>query len=47
MYAMLRKGGDSWSGVMLQPHVVMRTNIEYFLKEIEYGEDAVPFPTLL
>jgi LacI family transcriptional regulator len=47
MYAMLRKGGDSWSGVMLQPHVVMRTNIEYFLKEIEYSEDAVPFPTLL
>jgi LacI family transcriptional regulator len=47
MYAMLCKGGDLWNGVMLQPHVVMRTNIEYFLKEIEYSEGAVRVPALL
>jgi LacI family transcriptional regulator len=46
MYAMLRNGNDSWNGVMLQPHVVMRTNIEYFLNEIEYSEGAVPVPEL-
>jgi LacI family transcriptional regulator len=40
MYAMLRQGRDSWSRVMLQPHVVMRTNIEYFLNEIEYNEET-------
>jgi LacI family transcriptional regulator len=45
MYAMLRKGGNSWHGVMLQPHVVMRTNLEYFRKETGYNEDAMPVMT--
>ena len=30
MYAMLRNGETSSNGIMLQPHVVMRTNLEYF-----------------
>jgi LacI family transcriptional regulator len=47
MHEILRKDGHSWNGVMLQPHVVMRTNIEYFLKEIEYVEDDVPVSPLL
>ena len=42
MYAMLRKGGNFGSGVMLQPHVVMRTNMEYFLNEGEYSKDTLP-----
>jgi LacI family transcriptional regulator len=42
MYAMLREGGkSSRNAVMLQPHVVMRTNVEYFLAEMTYGEDAM------
>jgi LacI family transcriptional regulator len=41
MYAMLREGEkSSRNGFMLQPHVVMRTNVEYFLQEMRYGEDA-------
>jgi LacI family transcriptional regulator len=47
MYAMLRNGSDSWNGVMLQPHVVMRTNIEHFLKELAYGDGGVPVPALV
>jgi LacI family transcriptional regulator len=47
MYAMLRQGRDSWTRVMLQPHVVMRTNMEYFLNEIEYNEETPTVPFLL
>lgn len=47
MHAMLRQGRDSWNGVMLQPHVVMRTNIESFLNEIEFSENPVAVPALL
>ena len=42
MYAMLCQGKDSLRGVMLQPHVLMRTNIEYFMREIERDEDIFP-----
>ena len=41
MYAMLRDGRNSWNGVMLQPHVVMRTNLEYFRKEREHSEESM------
>jgi len=41
MYAMLKNGGNAWKSVMLQPHVVMRTNLEYFRKEAESSEDSV------
>jgi LacI family transcriptional regulator len=41
MYAMLKNGGNSWNSVMLQPHVVMRTNLEYFRKQTENSEDVV------
>jgi LacI family transcriptional regulator len=35
IYAMLRKSGAPGTGVMLQPHVIMRTNLQYFHQEIE------------
>jgi LacI family transcriptional regulator len=41
MYAMLREGGNSWKNVMLQPHVVMQTNIEYFLKGMAKNKDEM------
>jgi LacI family transcriptional regulator len=42
IYAMLRNGESSGNGVMLQPHVVMRTNLGYFLKEMASQDDAKP-----
>jgi len=42
MYRILREGTSSRNSVMLQPHVVMRTNLEYFLHEIEHGKDELP-----
>lgn len=41
MYSMLREGAKSPGDVMLQPHVVMRTNLEYFLSEVEHAPDAM------
>jgi hypothetical protein len=40
MYAMLRNGETSSNGIMLQPHVVMRTNLEYFLREMAHRDDS-------
>jgi LacI family transcriptional regulator, galactose operon repressor len=42
MYRILREGANSRGSVMLQPHVVMRTNLEYFLQEIKQDTGTLP-----